>query len=189
MRPHSTAPMQIPNGAFSQCAAIEAISVTASWFCSTITFLNTSLSDFPHTWHLAQGFFFILFSIILFYINYSVVTSVPTLTDMQARGGVWRHRLSLDLFGFAWCFLPPRCSGKILRTRRSCQLDERLNAFCCSWEYGLRIHNLKSWFKTLGVGMTTLVKNSMPDSLWWITARNRCTGTLHQVNCKLYALI
>lgn len=108
MRPHSTAPKQIPNGAFSQCADIEAISVTASWFCSTITFLNTSLSDFPHTWHLAQGFFFILFSIILFYINYSVVTSVPTLTDMQARGGVWRHRLSLDLFRFCFVFSPTK---------------------------------------------------------------------------------
>lgn len=81
-------------------------------FAQTITFLNTSLSDFPHTWNLAQGFFFILFSIILFYISYSVVTSVPTLTDMQARGGVWRHSLSLDLFGFALCFLPPRSSGK-----------------------------------------------------------------------------
>lgn len=96
---------------FSQHVPIRAISATASWFCSTITLLNTSLSDFPHTWHLAQDFFFILFSIILFYINYSVVTSVQTLTDMHAEGGVWRDMLSLDLFGFALCFLLPRYSG------------------------------------------------------------------------------
>lgn len=52
-----------------------------------------------------------------------------------------------------------------------------LMLFVC-WECGRRIHNLKSWFKTLGVGMTTLVKNSMSDFMWWIAARNRCPGNI-----------
>lgn len=61
--------------------------------------------------------------------------------------------------------------------------------FLCSWECGRRIHNLKSWFKTLGVGMTTLVKNSMSDFCGGLQPETGVLETLHQVNCKLYALI
>lgn len=74
MRPHSTGPMQIRNGAFSQRAAIVAtISVTASWFCSTITFPNTSLSDFPP--HLAPSSRLLFYPVLYNFILHQLLSS------------------------------------------------------------------------------------------------------------------